>query len=155
MSTKTPTEITCEFVLKCAAKHGLTLVQEHRSWEKFTDAKTGHKLCVSYTKGETPYVDTTVDITSLEGVQTRGKDAKENGRFVSLFLASAPLIEAAIEVKKKGKSVLPEIMIPLAGTVFLWRAVFAEKGGGMQGYEQLCRVRGTAARKPGCPSLQS
>jgi pyruvate,orthophosphate dikinase len=27
------------------------------------------------------------------------------------------IIEAAIEVKKKGKSVLPEIMIPLAGTV--------------------------------------
>ena len=27
------------------------------------------------------------------------------------------IIEAAIEVKKKGKSVLPEIMIPLVGTV--------------------------------------
>ncbi len=26
-------------------------------------------------------------------------------------------------------------LIPLAGTVFLWRAVFAEKGGGMQGYD--------------------
>ncbi len=27
------------------------------------------------------------------------------------------IIEAAIEVKKKGKTVLPEIMIPLVGTV--------------------------------------
>src|SRR6187399_939892 len=26
-------------------------------------------------------------------------------------------------------------LIPLAGTVFLWRAVFNEKGGGMQGYD--------------------
>ena len=26
-------------------------------------------------------------------------------------------------------------LIPLAGTVFLWRAVFAEKGGGMRGYD--------------------
>src|SRR3954454_17241325 len=26
-------------------------------------------------------------------------------------------------------------LIPLAGTVFLWRAVFHEKGGGMQGYD--------------------
>jgi len=26
-------------------------------------------------------------------------------------------------------------LIPLAGTVFLWRAVFQEKGGGMQGYD--------------------
>lgn len=107
MSTKTPTEITCEFVLKCAAKHGLTLVQEHRSWEKFTDAKTGHKLCVSFTKGETPYVDTTVDITSLAGVLTRGKDAKENGRFVSLFEASAPLIEAAIQLMAQGDGIRP------------------------------------------------
>lgn len=96
-NTKTPTEITCEFVLKCAEKHGLTLVQEDRSWVKFSDAKTGHKLCVSKTKGETPLVDTTVDITSMPGVQTRGKDAKENGRFVSLFAASAPLIEEAIK----------------------------------------------------------
>ena len=97
-NTKTPTEITCEFVLKCAAQHGLNLVQEHRSWEKFTDAKSGHKLCVSFTKGETPYVDTTVDITGLKDVMTRGKDAKENGRFVSLFLADAALIEEAIKL---------------------------------------------------------
>lgn len=26
-------------------------------------------------------------------------------------------------------------LVPLAGTVFLWRAIFAEKGGGMQGYD--------------------
>ena len=26
-------------------------------------------------------------------------------------------------------------LIPLAGTVFLWRAVFNERGGGMQGYD--------------------
>src|SRR6187401_2073373 len=26
-------------------------------------------------------------------------------------------------------------LIPLAGTVFLWRAVFRERGGGMQGYD--------------------
>src|SRR6188474_1409000 len=26
-------------------------------------------------------------------------------------------------------------LIPLAGTVFLWRAVFHERGGGMQGYD--------------------
>ena len=110
-NTKTPTEITCEFVLKCAAKHGVTLIQEHRSWEKFTDAKTGHKLCVSYTKGEAPYVDTTVDITSLEGVLTRGKDAKENGKFLSLFVASsadgASLIEAAIKQMATGDSIRP------------------------------------------------
>lgn len=104
---KTPTEITCEFVLKCAQAHGLTLVQEHRSWEKFTDAKTGHKLCVSISKSEAPKVDTTVDITSLPGVLTRGRDTDPNGRFVSLFVASADLIEEAIKAMAQADGLRP------------------------------------------------
>jgi hypothetical protein len=95
---KTANEITCEFVLKCAQKHSLTLSMEDKSWTVFVDTKSGHKLCVSKTKGDAPKVDTTVDITSLAGVQTRGTDAPLNGRFVSLFPASAELIEAAIKM---------------------------------------------------------
>lgn len=93
---KTANEITSEFVLKTAQALGLTLNVRDISWTVFEDARTKHRLCVSKTKGDTPWVDTTVDITSLEGVQKRGVDAKANGRFVSLFPASAPLIEAAL-----------------------------------------------------------
>lgn len=94
---KTANEITCEFVLKTAQELGLDLTMEDKSWTVFVDSRTKHKLCVSKTKGDDPKVDTTVDITALEGVQKRGEDAKENGRFISLFTASAPLIRAALE----------------------------------------------------------
>lgn len=105
---KTANEITCEFVLKCAQKHGLTLSLEDKSWSVFVDAKTGHKLCVSKTKGDAPKVDTTVDITSLPNVMARdGKQAPLNGRFVSLFVASPELIEAAIQAMGQGDSLRP------------------------------------------------
>lgn len=95
---QTANEITNTFVLKCAQKHGLTLSMEDKSWTVFVDAKTGHKLCVSKTKGDAPKVDTTVDITNLDGVLARGDTAPANGRFVSLFVASPELIEAAIKM---------------------------------------------------------
>lgn len=96
---KTANETTCEFVLKCAQKHGVQLSLEEKSWSVFVDARTGHKLCVSKTKGDAPKVDTTVDITNLEGVLLRdGTEAPLNGRFVSLFIADAALIEEAIKM---------------------------------------------------------
>lgn len=94
---KTSNEITCEFVLEAAQKLGLKLSVSDKSWTVFEDQATKHKLCVSKTKGDAPKIDTTVDITGLEGVQARGVDAPANGRFVSLFSASAPLIEAALQ----------------------------------------------------------
>jgi hypothetical protein len=104
---KTPTEITCEFVKRTASKLGLSLTEETRSWMKYTDAKTGHKICVSFAKGEAPKVDTTVDITSLPGVLARGVDTDANGRFVSLFIASAPLIEAALRTMASAEGLRP------------------------------------------------
>ena len=49
------------------------------------------------------------------------------------------IIEAAIEVKKKGKTVLPEIMIPLVGTVE--ELIVPQEAGDR-------RRRGRAARRP-------
>lgn len=104
---KTANEITCEFVLKCAQKHGLTLSMEDKSWTVFV-APNGHKLCVSKTKGDAPKVDTTVDITSLPNVMARdGKQAPLNGRFVSLFVASPELIEEAIKTMGSGDGIRP------------------------------------------------
>lgn len=96
-NTKTPTEITADFVARCAQKLGMTMTRENKSWIVFQDQRTQHKLCVSITKGEAPKIDTTVDITSLPGVLKRGVDTKVNGRFVSLFTASSDLIQAALK----------------------------------------------------------
>lgn len=94
--TKTPTEITAEFIARAAAGLGLDMHQENKSWIVFQDQRTKHKICVSFTKGEAPWIDTTVDITALPGVALRGRDAKPNGKFVSLFRASEDLIVAAL-----------------------------------------------------------
>lgn len=107
MSTKTPTEITVDFVLTAAQKLGLDLTLEDKSWYVFQDKKSQHKLCVSKTKGQAPKIDTTVDITSMPGVLARGVDTDPNGRFVSLFIADGALIEAALKQMASGDSLRP------------------------------------------------
>ena len=99
MTTKTANEITCDFIASTAASLGLELAREDRSWTKFTDIKTGHKICVSLAKSDAPWVDTTVDVTAREGVAKRdGDQAPLNGKFVSLFAAEKGTIEAALKL---------------------------------------------------------